>query len=603
MLRRIDDVTTDPKDKLIRRSVSYLLPVTFCVLLLWSLAIPVFESPDEPHHWQYAAYVHENRRLPPYNAAFLEGNQAPLYYITVAPFARHSDLPSSEMRFDSLGNIKMSCPPRFYQNCLSDFGKYWPIRAVRIVTCLLSTLTVLFIYFAGVEASGNNYTGLLAAALAVLLPGFAFRGSTISNDAMVATTSALALYFIIRLVRRGFSTLDGFAAGAATGLALLSKTNAIALVVPLAAVVLTERIPWRVRFRRVWVLGITGIFIAPWVIRNLIVYGDLLAVKPMLTVLPSMIHEKALTSPFFYTIFPSWVSRSFVGVFGWMNVWLPASVYTIFFGIACIAVLGYIRAILTKRVQPRLTLALLLVVVINIALLIELNLFLTQPQGRFLFPSMAAIAVFCAIGLENLLRWRATTFFVFLGSCGALNAYALAFVEIPSYWTTSRSVKQFDVGVSDKLMEHGGTAGPIAQNHFGQTFVSHNNNLAKVQIEVATFGRRIPSGFVRIHLRERIGADHDIANTSIRADQVKDCSYVSLEFPPIAGSEGKLYYLVLDTAEIPADYALTVFLSKGDVYPDGNFMVNDVPRTVDTSFQAFYESSPSGGCANCVGHL
>ena len=68
-----------------------VLAFAFCVA--WSFAVPVFESPDEPYHWQYARFLHDQRRLPYYDPTFVEANSPPLYYALIAVVARPTELP------------------------------------------------------------------------------------------------------------------------------------------------------------------------------------------------------------------------------------------------------------------------------------------------------------------------------------------------------------------------------------------------------------------------------------------------------------------------------------------------------------------------------
>src|SRR5712692_3036177 len=92
-------------------SLGWLLASSALLLVLWSFAVPVFEAPDEPDHWQYAQYLHEQKKLPFYNPGFIEGNQPPLYYLLVAPFASPSAIPSSALRRDSAGRQISDFPP------------------------------------------------------------------------------------------------------------------------------------------------------------------------------------------------------------------------------------------------------------------------------------------------------------------------------------------------------------------------------------------------------------------------------------------------------------------------------------------------------------
>ena len=58
----------------------------------WAFAVPVYEAPDEPAHWQYARYVRNHWSLPYYQAGFEEANSPPLAYLLFAvPLGRLAD--------------------------------------------------------------------------------------------------------------------------------------------------------------------------------------------------------------------------------------------------------------------------------------------------------------------------------------------------------------------------------------------------------------------------------------------------------------------------------------------------------------------------------
>src|SRR5215510_13975358 len=84
-------------------TLRWLLASAALLLVLWSFAVPVFEAPDEPAHWQYAQYLHAQHKLPVYEARFVEANQPPLYYLLIAPFAAPSAVPVSAAHFDAVG--------------------------------------------------------------------------------------------------------------------------------------------------------------------------------------------------------------------------------------------------------------------------------------------------------------------------------------------------------------------------------------------------------------------------------------------------------------------------------------------------------------------
>src|SRR5215207_484046 len=137
------------------RDMAILLIITTIWLVAWSFAVPIFESPDEPAHWQFARYLHDNLQLPLYGPDFIEANSPPLYYLLIAPVAQSVETPPHLAWWD-YHTITVPFPPRFYQNTNADFSQYWPIRAARLITILMSVITVLFCYLAGAEASSKT---------------------------------------------------------------------------------------------------------------------------------------------------------------------------------------------------------------------------------------------------------------------------------------------------------------------------------------------------------------------------------------------------------------------------------------------------------------
>jgi hypothetical protein len=388
------------------RGAGSLLMASAILMVAWSFVVPVFEAPDEPAHWQYARYLRHNKKLPEYNKQYQEANSPPLYYLFVAPFARHSEVPPSLLWFDGERTIKLSPLPKVHQNSFSDFAKYWPIRITRLVTILVSLVAVLFFYKGGVEATGNESTGLLAGAFAGFLPQFTFRGMNVSNDAMVTAVSSIAIYILIRMVRRGVNRKIAGCAAFAMAAALLSKTTALFLPVPFALVVLTDKAPLRRRLELLLgTLAMSLVLVAPWLLRNQLLYGDVLARKAMFAAVPGLINLKPITSPYFINPFPWVTAMSFVGVFGWMRVPMAPWMYQAFEALGLLALVGYAVCLARRQISWRLTLILISVVILNILVVIDINLMFDQPQGRYMFPSLAAIAVLAAMGFENLFFW------------------------------------------------------------------------------------------------------------------------------------------------------------------------------------------------------
>jgi 4-amino-4-deoxy-L-arabinose transferase-like glycosyltransferase len=412
-----------------------MLLVSALLLIAWSFAIPIAEAPDELHHWQYARYLHEKWRLPIYSPEFVEANSPPLYYALLAPIAAYSQLPPFLAWVDGRGQLTGPFSPRIFQNSNSDFANYWPIRFARLATVAMSVLTVLFCWTAGKEATNSLWSGFLTSGLTAFLPQFTFRGMNVSNDALVTTFSAAALWLIILLLRRGFNWKLGLAAACIISGAFLSKTTAVFLPFPLVLVILSDQVSWSTRLKRAGgVLCIALFIVLPWLIRQQVLYGDPFAKQAMLTAVANIVETKPITSPYFTTIFPQVLVRSFIGVFGLMNLYLPGWIYRFFELVGVLGVLGYVRCLIGRRIDVRFTMILLSIPICALLVVIYINLSFSQPQGRYMFVALPAIALLIARGLEGLPGWSRSITLAAVGVMAVLNIYILSTLVIPAYW-------------------------------------------------------------------------------------------------------------------------------------------------------------------------
>src|SRR5262249_12613706 len=282
-----------------------------------------------------------------------------------------------------------------------------------------------FCYLSGVEATGRESTGLLAGAFTAFLPQFTFRGMSVSNDAMVTAAAAVVLYCLVRMIKRGITYRVAVAADVAIAAAFLSKTNAILFPIPFAIVVLTARTGWKQRLKYLSTLSVAIVLAAPWLIRNQVLYGDPLAQKAMLTAVNFLVSRRPITSPYFVHIFPQNLAASFVGVFGWYSLWSPKWLYHFFWltGVASIA--GVVIGLIRRKVDARLAAVLVLIPVLNLIVVAYINLTFDQPQGRYMFPALPALALIVGIGLENLPYWRGNMSRGLAIALAVLNLYVL----------------------------------------------------------------------------------------------------------------------------------------------------------------------------------
>jgi hypothetical protein len=413
-----------------------LAVASFCLFAAWALVLPINEAPDEPAHWQYARYLHDHWRLPLYAPGFEEANSPPLAYALFAPLAFDASSPDMVLGRRADGALVSVAPPRTFLNTGEDFQRYWPQRVARLLACAISTATVVFAWRAGFAAGGREIA--LAAALVVaLLPSFAFRAGHVSNDALVACWSAATTWGIVRLVREPFAWRVALATSAALGAAYLSKISAMALGPPVAAALLLAPAPdWRTRVLRLAALLVPLAMVAPWSIRNVVLYGDPFAVEAMRHAVAHLETPRSLFSPFFLDTFPRGLARSFVGIFGWASLVMPSVVYKLYWALFAAAGAGVMLGVVRRRLDWRLVGVLALAGLGALAIVVRINLQQTQTQGRYLFPGLAAFAILLACGVHALvpLAWRARTTVALGALLAAGNLYALLAVVVPAYY-------------------------------------------------------------------------------------------------------------------------------------------------------------------------
>ncbi len=384
------------------RPVVWLLIAAGTLLVAWSLVVPAWGSPDENNHWQYAAYVHAFGSLPAYNSHFVEANEPPLYYILMSPFAATS--------YSSSLAVAPAVPPYPDIAPVNDLAKYLALHEARLATCILSLLTVLFAYLAGVEATGRRSTGVLAGALVAFLPEFTYRGAMFSTDALVTTLCAAGTWLMVRLVRRGWRWREGIALALVGGLALLSKVTGALLLAGAIVLVLSEpAVRWRLRSlaARAASLAIAPLIALPWFLYMWVHYGDPIGAGAMNGAVGDLVAHHSLLSNYMVQVLPAEVYETFVLAIGrYDEFWAPLWVYAAYGGVMVVPLVGVWRLVRQRSEHLRLVAVLLVMFAGALAAVLVINLSFTQPQGRYLLPALPALAVVGALGLEATPGWR-----------------------------------------------------------------------------------------------------------------------------------------------------------------------------------------------------
>jgi 4-amino-4-deoxy-L-arabinose transferase-like glycosyltransferase len=285
------------------------------------------------------------------------------------------------------------------------------VRTLSLVPGALTVAAVLAL--ARSLAPSSVATEGLAGLFVATLPQFAFIHATVSNDPWASLFVALGLLALVRLIKRPLALERYVLLGTSLGLGLVTKKTLLFLVpvsaLALAAVVCHERAQrGRVLRGAAMALAVAGLVAGWWYVRNLMLYGDLWATGIERSTNAGLVSPHALLSSCIFIALPAAAFRSFIDLFGWLSVSLPAWAYAGYAGVLCLALIGAWlatgmggRGQRARRVPDAAWLIGPAAVLAAWAGVVVYNLTYTQPQGRFLFPVLPAIAVLTARGLAG----------------------------------------------------------------------------------------------------------------------------------------------------------------------------------------------------------
>ncbi len=340
-------------------SLIVLLVARLALGLAYSQMVPAWEAYDEDGHFAYAGYLgqHHTLTLPandPAAAQIWEKFQPPLYYNLIAPvialFAPGAAFPTLERNpyfadGDAGVNYALHPVPLSEAERSLELG----LRAARVVSVLISTLSVVAVYLAAGRLWPNEKRTIWAATLLYAFwPQFLFVGSMVTNDVLITALAAVAVWQSVSLVVDGFHLRPALVLGAVVGAALVTKLNGAALIVlALGALILSLR-PGRTSARPAskwpWLLGLGGL--AALVVGALWVLSSLKFVTAQVVQLATLRDFAANLSPggqnpnAFVGTAVAYAFRTFFASYGWGNLETFGWLYPLWALGAVVAVAG-----------------------------------------------------------------------------------------------------------------------------------------------------------------------------------------------------------------------------------------------------------------------
>lgn len=436
--------------------------------LAYSLAVPIFEAPDELQHYAAVQYIARYWWFPPLGGPGehlwdQEALQAPLYYwlgAAATAWIDASDL-SQQAVLQPKANVGDATLPGKKNAFLHGPQQAFPYRGATLAVHLARALSLLFgvgtvaLTFAAARfifettdsenstdrsdpLNSPNPLSLLTAAFLAFIPQFIFIHSSANNDTAITFTSTLSLVLLLWIARDGLTLRRAALLGLAIGLMALSKLiGAVLAVVAVGVFILfTPRLEQgpdrRLRataerpLRRRVGLGIILLTAAGvsgwWYVRNQIVYGDPLALGAFLKFVGGNLDIPPTSLDFLWQQFRL-LRFSTWGLFGHISVLMePTWIYLAYDLVAFAGAVGFLigaGSLLVNAARRKGAVAglrsfvsgnrLLVIVVLWLGAVLAIAgrwFFAAGIQGRLIFPGLPAGVILVVYGLRFLSKNR-----------------------------------------------------------------------------------------------------------------------------------------------------------------------------------------------------
>ncbi len=435
-----------------RSALVGLFIVYFAAGVAFSIIFPLGEGPDEPAHFAYVQFVTNSRALPVMRPQLSDNDtaeafQAPGYYLLAAlvthPFA-HGEAELGQNPAFSFTDRQLPVPA-FYSLPAHSFPWKTPYLGWHLARCFsltLGGLSLWLTYRAARLALRGRWPPVAAVAFLALNPQFIYLHSIVSNDALATTAGSLIAYTALLVLHRPHAR-HFVLAGASVAVAALAKPSAL-LLLPGLFYALVRSWPFLDRDRTrlpaaLSVLVIPSVASAWWYIRNLSLYGDLTGMSVAKQALAVNYYPEPLAFRTYLSMLPDmfWQTwQSTWGLFGWLSFALPNWVYVALLTVHLIAAVGLVGLLSRPRPPWPLVVTSALSLGTAMAGFLYYNIE-TNPSGwhsRFLFPTMAILAVGAVAGWRWLLRQHDAILAGVISVGGiALLAGATGTVILPAY--------------------------------------------------------------------------------------------------------------------------------------------------------------------------
>lgn len=430
------------KLKLNKTEVIFILLIAVSFITL-AIVIPYNNAPDEEARYLIPQYIYKHMQLPLGTDAAV---RIPMWGISYA---------FSPMLSYIVSSVFMKIASFF----ITSFGIL--LFSARLASVIFSTFTVYFTIQIAKVLFRDKMKWIFIC-LVSTLPCFTFISSYVNTDALALLSTAIIIYSWLLGFEKDWDRSSLILLIIGLCLCAMSYQNAYGFLLTtiiLYVIVLINKIRNKDNIKFFIKKGIIAFFITfllggSFYIRNYFVYdGDITgtaiqqemaehyadsSLKPSNK--KSLKDQKTSSSVMLYNL--KWFDtayKSFIGIFGYLNVSLPNALYNFYsavFGIGLIGFLAYLKKAVKKlKFSEKVIYALFF---INIIIAISLNLYYSytidfQPQGRYSLALLIPFMYFVSLGIKNvisnLIKPKYQTLFI--------SIFSIIFILLQIYIVTS----------------------------------------------------------------------------------------------------------------------------------------------------------------------
>ncbi len=305
------------------------------------------------------------------------------------------------------------------------------LAATRICSILSITAVCYYCLKAGRQLFVSKHAARLFAGIVCFLPQVIFLGSYQNNDALSLASVCMMLYYLVLGARQHWNVCACIGVALGMALCLLAYYNAygwilMAIVFCLVSCLQDTEIPRKPLFiaKRAALIGGIVIVLAGWhFVRNAILLdGDFLGFRTEALTRQQLqdqgvelirytnLYQDGYPLSYMFQLydgmFLSYTLKSYVGVFGYMNIFLPEIMYGLYLGMILMGILVYAAVSFTYKKNPlqrNIMWMMLGASIITIALHIAHSYFRDfQAQGRYILTTAVFLAWMIAYGFDHV---------------------------------------------------------------------------------------------------------------------------------------------------------------------------------------------------------